>query len=125
MQSYEMIADHMKACYLQFYDATYKDGTAINQKNKELIAIAASLIAQCQGCLKGHIKKAISLGATREEISEAIVIAVGVNAAAVVDQTDLANFDVDFITMFDEIEKGRHARSNSKHKKSIGKTAKA
>ena len=125
MKSYEMIADHMKGFYLQFYDATYKGGTAINQKNKELIAIAASLIAQCQGCLKGHIKKAISLGATREEISEAIVIAVGVNAAAVVDQTDIANFDVDFISMFEQMEREKKARSNSKQKKATRKAVKA
>ena len=55
--------------------------------------------------MKGHIKKAISLGASRQEISEAICIAVGVNAASVVDQTDIANLEVDFITMLEETEK--------------------
>ena len=124
MQCYEMIADNMKGIYLQFYDATYKDGTAINRKNKELIAIAASLIAQCQGCLKGHIRKAISLGASRDEISEAIVVAVGVNAATVVDQTDIANFDVDFISLFEQSEHKMKTSSNSKQKKSTRKTAK-
>jgi len=105
MQSYEMIEERMKQHYLRFYDASYRESPAINPKNKELIAIAASLIAQCQGCVKGHIKKAISLGASRQEISEAICIAVGVNAASVVDQTDIANLEVDFITMMEEAEK--------------------
>jgi AhpD family alkylhydroperoxidase len=40
--------------------------------------------------LEGHIKKAIKFGASREEISETIAIAMGVNAAAVVDLTDIA-----------------------------------
>jgi len=59
-------------------------------KTKELIAIAASLAAKCQGCLEGHVKKALKFGATREEVSEAIAIAIGVNAAAIVDLTDIA-----------------------------------
>ena len=50
----------------------------------------ASLAAKCQGCLEGHVKKALKFGATREEVSEAIAIAIGVNAAAIVDLTDIA-----------------------------------
>ncbi len=34
-------------------------------------------------------EKALKFGATREEISEAIAIALGVNAAAIVDLTDI------------------------------------
>ena len=78
----------MRRIYFQFYKATYKP-SQIDRKTKELIAIAASLGYQCQGCLEGHIKKAIEFGATREEISEAICIAMGVAAASVVDQTDI------------------------------------
>ena len=37
-----------------------------------------------RSCEEGPSK----LGATKEEISEAIVIAIGINAAAIVDQTD-------------------------------------
>ena len=116
MQSYEMIEDRMKEFYLRFYDESYKNSPAISPKNKELIAIAAALIAQCQGCVKGHIKKAISLGASRQEISEAICIAIGINAAAVVDQTDIANFEVDFTTMLEEAEKKQQSSaSNTQH----------
>jgi AhpD family alkylhydroperoxidase len=117
MQSYEMIEDRMKEHYLRFYDATYKECHALDLKTKELIAIAAALVAQCQGCVKGHIKKAINLGATRQEISEAICIAVGINAAAVVDQTDIANFEVDFITMLEEAEAGKPQNGRKSSKK--------
>jgi len=86
--SYTMVEDRMKKIYFQFYKETYKT-SHIDRKNKELIAIAASLGFQCSGCLKGHVEKALQYGATREEISEAISITMGVGAASVVDQTDI------------------------------------
>ena len=86
--SYTMVEDRMKKIYFQFYKQTYKR-TEIDRKTKELIAIAASLGFKCQGCLKGHIEKAVKYGASPEEISEAICITMGVAAASVVDQTDV------------------------------------
>ena len=80
--------------YFQFYKETYKP-SVLDRKTKELVAIAASLAAKCQGCLEGHIKKALKFGATREEISESIAIAIGVNAAAIVDLTDIAAENLD------------------------------
>lgn len=87
--SYTMVDPRFRQIYFQFYKETYKP-SVIDRKTKELIAIAASLTAKCQGCLDGHIKKALKFGATRDEVSEAIAIALGVNAAAVVDLTDIA-----------------------------------
>lgn len=85
--SYTMVEDRMKKIYYQFYKETYKK-TGIDRKTKELIAIAASLGFKCNGCLKGHVEKALKYGASPEEISEAICITMGVAAASVVDQTD-------------------------------------
>lgn len=78
----------MKRIYFQFYKETYRS-SGIDRKTKELIAIAASLGFQCEGCLRGHLDKALKYGATPEEISEAISITMGVAAAGVVDQTDM------------------------------------
>jgi AhpD family alkylhydroperoxidase len=88
--SYTMVDPRFREIYFQFYKETYKP-SVLDRKTKELVAIAASLAAKCQGCLEGHIKKAIKFGATREEISESIAIAIGVNAAAIVDLTDIAS----------------------------------
>ncbi len=89
LTSYSMIEPRMKAIYGQFYKETYfSENKHLDPKIQELIALACSLIAKCEGCLDGHVKKALKLGATKEEISEAIVIAIGINAAAIVDQTD-------------------------------------
>ena len=87
--SYTMVDPRFRAIYFQFYKETYRP-SVLDRKTKELVAIAASLAAKCQGCLEGHVKKALKFGATREEISESIAIAIGVNAAAVVDLTDIA-----------------------------------
>ncbi len=89
--SYSMIEPRLKNIYAQFYKETYyTDKKVLDAKTQELIALACSLVAKCDGCIEGHIKKALKEGATREEISECIVIAVGINAAAIVDMTDKA-----------------------------------
>ncbi|HLA79112.1 MAG TPA: carboxymuconolactone decarboxylase family protein [Vicinamibacteria bacterium] len=87
--SYSMLDPRFREIYFSFYKETYK-ASVLDRKTKELIAIAASLAAKCQGCLEGHVRKALKYGASRDEISEAIAIAIGVNAAAVVDLTDIA-----------------------------------
>jgi AhpD family alkylhydroperoxidase len=87
--SYTMVEGRMKKIYFDFYQATYRK-SKLDRKTKELIAIAASLGFKCQGCLNGHIKKAKKFGATPEEISETVAIAMGVAAASVVDLTDIA-----------------------------------
>ena len=87
--SYTMVDPRFREIYFQFYKETYKP-SVLDRKTKELVAIGASLAAKCQGCLEGHIKKALKFGATRDEISEAIAITIGVNAAAIVDLTDIA-----------------------------------
>ncbi len=88
--SYTMVEGRMKKIYFEFYRETYRR-SRLDRKTKELIAIAASLGYQCEGCLEGHLKKALEYGATREQISEAIAITMGVAAASVVDQTDVAS----------------------------------
>jgi AhpD family alkylhydroperoxidase len=87
--SYGMVDPRFREIYFKFYKETYKP-SILDRKVKELIAIGASLNAQCHGCLQGHIQKALKLGATREEVGEAIAIAIGVGAAAIVDMTDEA-----------------------------------
>ncbi len=87
--SYSMIEPRMRDIYAKFYKETYfSENKVLDSKTQELIALACSLIAKCQGCIEGHVQKALKYGATKEEISEAIVIAIGVNAASIVDLTD-------------------------------------
>jgi AhpD family alkylhydroperoxidase len=90
-ESYSMMHPKMRRIYGEFYREIYfSENKVIDGKTQELISIAASLVAKCQGCLEGHMKKAMSLGATPEEISETLSIAAAVNAAAVIDLSDVA-----------------------------------
>lgn len=88
--SYSMFEPRMKRAYRVLYKEIYltAERRVLDPKVQELISIAASMVAKCEGCLDGHIKKALKLGVTKEEISEAMCIAVAVNAAAMVDESD-------------------------------------
>jgi len=52
------------------------EGGAVSAKNKELMAIALSLDASCEPCVKIHTRRARTLGATQEEVAETIGVAV-------------------------------------------------
>jgi AhpD family alkylhydroperoxidase len=55
-------------------------GGAIDAKTKELIAIAIAVAIRCDGCVAFHAKAAVKLGATREEIMEAMGMALYMGA---------------------------------------------
>ncbi len=93
--SMSMIEPRFRNIYKSFYKESYFTPTALDIKTKELIAIGCSLVAKCEGCLEGHIKKALEVGATKQEVSDAIVIAVGIGAASVVDMSDKAAIKLD------------------------------
>lgn len=93
--SMSMIEPRFRNIYKSFYKETYFTPTTLDLKTKELIAIGVSLVAKCEGCLHGHIKKALEIGLTKAEISDAIVIAVGIAAAGVVDMSDHAATKLD------------------------------
>ena len=91
MRSYAMLTPELKNLYMGFYKATYGK-SKLDIKTKEFVAIAAALTSGCKGCLEGHLKKAKREGATSDEIAEVIAITLGVNAATIVDRSDIANF---------------------------------
>ncbi len=56
-------------------EAAMADG-ALTEKAKELIALAISCIVRCDGCISLHAHGAMRQGATREEVAEAVGVAV-------------------------------------------------
>ena len=46
----------------------------LDDRTKELIAIGASISANCQPCLEYHLSKAVEYGADESEISDAISV---------------------------------------------------
>lgn len=56
----------------------------LGSKVHELIALAVAVTTRCDGCIAVHVKKAHELGATEEEIAEALGVAVALNAGAAI-----------------------------------------
>jgi AhpD family alkylhydroperoxidase len=54
----------------------------LDAKTRELIALAVSVTSRCDGCITVHTSEALKHGATREEIAEALGVAVALNAGA-------------------------------------------
>jgi AhpD family alkylhydroperoxidase len=54
----------------------------LGAKVRELIALAVAVTARCDGCIAVHSEAAIRRGASKEEIAEALGVAIAVNAGA-------------------------------------------
>ena len=54
----------------------------LDAKTRELIAIAIAVTTRCDGCIGVHTDRAIRAGATREEVAEALGVAIALNAGA-------------------------------------------
>jgi AhpD family alkylhydroperoxidase len=54
----------------------------LDGKTRELIALAVAVTLRCDGCITIHTDAAIKQGATKEEIVEALGMAITVNAGA-------------------------------------------
>ena len=80
-------SDHPTACeagnaagvqqkFQEFLKAAAEPG-ALDRKTKQAIAVALSVLARCEPCVKSHIKKARDQGFSQEEIDEAAWLAIG------------------------------------------------
>ncbi len=69
------------AGYQTLSQAGQKTGQ-LDAKTRELIALAVSVTTRCDGCITVHTAEALKQGASREEIAEALGVAVALNAGA-------------------------------------------
>lgn len=69
--------------FMAFSKQMFK-GDAISQKDKELIAVAVSIVQQCEWCIVFHVSQALELGASEKELREAgyVATALGGGPAA-------------------------------------------
>lgn len=56
--------------------------TRLDARTRELIALAVSVTLRCDGCINAHTEAAIKAGATKEDIVDALGVAIMVNAGA-------------------------------------------
>ena len=62
-----------------FSERVFADG-ALPARTKQLIAVAVAHVTQCPYCIKGHTRAARRLGATPEEVMEAVWVAAEMRA---------------------------------------------
>jgi AhpD family alkylhydroperoxidase len=69
------------AGYRALSNAGQKTGR-LDAKTRELIALAVAVTRGCDGCITVHVADALKHGASREDIAEALGVAVALNAGA-------------------------------------------
>ena len=72
----------------QMKNSIFKDAF-LDLKTKELIAVASSVLMRCQFCVDTHSQRAIAAGAAKEEIAEAISVAMFVAAGSQIGWTNI------------------------------------
>ncbi len=75
------LAPEINDAFEKFSRAVFTPG-ALDEKTKQLIAVAAAHVTQCPYCIAGHSKLARRKGASDEEIMEAIWVAAEMRAGA-------------------------------------------
>jgi len=61
--------------FFKIIDRAGKDG-ALTKQTKELIGIAIAVVVGCEGCIGVHSQKLVKLGVTRNELVEALGMAI-------------------------------------------------
>jgi AhpD family alkylhydroperoxidase len=57
--------------------------THLGEKTRQLISLAVAVTTRCDGCITVHSDLALKAGASKEEIGEALGVAMAMNAGAV------------------------------------------
>lgn len=72
------------------FSKTVFEAGALDEKTKQLIAVAVAHVTQCPYCIKAHTPQAMRKGATKEEIMEAIWVAAAGRASGAYTHASIA-----------------------------------
>jgi len=59
----------------QHFSNTAKQDTVLDSKTKELIRLAVASVFRCKHCTEHHLQDALAAGASKAEVSEALLLA--------------------------------------------------
>lgn len=98
------LAPDQVAAFRNFSKEVFKEGE-LDEKTKQIIAVAVAHVTQCPYCIKGHTKQAKQKGATNKELMEAIWVASEMRAGAAYAHAALA---LDEMEKMDEKSKNKN-----------------
>ncbi len=67
--------------YQTLSSANSKD-SLLGERIRQLISVAVAVTSRCDGCITFHTEAALKAGASKEEIAEALGVAIAMNAGA-------------------------------------------
>ena len=77
-------ADHLGIKrFLRLDSATYEDG-ALDGRTKELLGLVASAVLRCNDCIDYHLEQCVKAGYTKEQIADALNVALVVGGSIVI-----------------------------------------
>lgn len=83
------LAPEAMKSWLNFSNKVFQEG-ALSEKTKHLIALAVAHVTQCPYCIRAHAKECKEIGATQEEMMEAIWVADEMRSGAAIAHSALA-----------------------------------
>ena len=75
----KLLAPDTHDAFEEFSKQVFADG-ALDEKTKQIIAVAVAHVTQCPYCIKAHTKAALRKGASEQELMEAIWVAAEMRA---------------------------------------------
>jgi AhpD family alkylhydroperoxidase len=75
MEKMKRDAPAMVAGFGGLFSKVMADG-AISMREKELVALGIAVALNCVPCIRAHVKKCLEAGASKEQILEAVAVAV-------------------------------------------------
>lgn len=76
----------------------------LDSQTKELLGLVASMVLRCNDCIDYHLEQAVKLGWNKEQIDEAMGVAMLVGGSIVIPHLRHAKNSLDFL--FEEHRKG-------------------
>ncbi len=90
IMDFHEVSGEMRSKFAAFHDIVYEDGHLPKKLKKGLMGLATAILAKCPWCIRSCVRDGLQEGVVKEEIVEAINIAMVMNGAACVSHAPAA-----------------------------------
>lgn len=90
IQDFHKVSGSMHEKFNAFHEIVYEDGHLPKKLKKGLMGLACAILAKCPWCIRSCVRDGLQEGVVKEEIVEAINIAMVMNASACVANTGVS-----------------------------------